>query len=959
MNKLIFRVISKAISLVLFCVWGFGTAHAEEIYFEVDPKSSFYFAGPGDQTTAPLLIELGEFDIGTNQIIYLSISGEGLGGVGAVFSASDKLLGPDNTQRVVDAIPAGKPFIMEDSCSPNGGNQSQDFPEDFLVRDQQLAVVVPEGAKYLFVSVADCWHADNTGGDDWSLLLVVPDPVQSSVPTRRLDKLRRGLNNGGNFAFSDNLEARYISESDIKTFLADGFTHIRQFLYADNFIEPYASPELAEESMDLLEEVVGRYISAGMAVSLTLTSGSADSQSTNFDFLGTEQGWTSYLEFSRNLAGRFAGFDPDYLFFEVFNEPTDVTGEGTDCQFEACAPPIWRENQRQWIAAVREEAPEHTILVSAADFSNYPALMRLIPYDEPNLVYLFHYYFPHIFTFPFGTEDKVELHYPACMPENSGVLDKVNNENELLATELYLSEDWNASRIAEDFKKIVAWRNTYQVALINNEFAAWSLSGGFEGPPAADNRLRWLRDVRFETEKAGIAWNVYSFNVYYKSVGAERNRGPWEPVVDNLAAVGARPWTADEPPCLNIPTNIADVVVESRAIGNSRFQQSNNLVRYEISNEGPDDAQISSFRVALETEGEISFVSTAQGDCVIQSESAVCDAGTLSPGDKKPIIVGFRGAESVSQTSARVTAHEKDTDVANNHLKNTWQTNPASPVVIDQRMSGSYFDPSHDGEGWILEILEPESNTSSVKSHTHAESSVPGKALLYWFTYGKQKNELMWLIGSGSISGDSIFFPNLSRASGPKFGPEFSPEQLELNEWGDLIMSFGSPDEALVYWNSRTVGFGASKLNASKLTALVSSDDGTPLADENPGYSGSWYDPSHNGEGWIIEMLEGSKVVIYWFTFDDNGDQIWLVGIGNIDKNKITADLLIPTSGTSFGGQFDPSEIELSDWGSIEITFHSCSQSTLSYDSDFQEFGSGTLNPIRLTSLHAINCTHN
>ena len=38
-------------------------------------------------------------------------------------------------------------------------------------------------------------------------------------------------------------------------------------------------------------------------------------------------------------------------------------------------------------------------------------------------------------------------------------------------------------------------------------------------------------------------------------------------------------------------------------------------------------------------------------------------------------------------------------------------------------------------------------------------------------------------------------------------------------------------------------------------------DPQPPLA----GLSGSWYDPDHNGEGYVLEVLADGRVVVYWF----------------------------------------------------------------------------------------------
>ena len=120
-------------------------------------------------------------------------------------------------------------------------------------------------------------------------------------------------------------------------------------------------------------------------------------------------------------------------------------------------------------------------------------------------------------------------------------------------------------------------------------------------------------------------------------------------------------------------------------------------------------------------------------------------------------------------------------------------------------------------------------------------------------------------------------------------------------------------------------------------------------------YSGAWYDPSHTGEGWLIEVLPGEVVQIFWFTYSETGAQMWLLGLGRVAGNSIVIDELFVTSGPSFGPDFEPDAVEPVLWGSLTMTFEGCNTASLQYESVLG-FGSGTLNPIRLTSLLDQHC---
>lgn len=122
------------------------------------------------------------------------------------------------------------------------------------------------------------------------------------------------------------------------------------------------------------------------------------------------------------------------------------------------------------------------------------------------------------------------------------------------------------------------------------------------------------------------------------------------------------------------------------------------------------------------------------------------------------------------------------------------------------------------------------------------------------------------------------------------------------------------------------------------------------------GHSGSWYDPSRDGEGFLLEVV-GEVVVAYWFTYDAEGGQQWVVGAGQITgSNQDTA--LVPvtvTSGAVFGDSFEPEDVLRSEWGSLRFEFSTCDTGRVDYESTVG-FGSGRILLTRLTQLRNSAC---
>jgi hypothetical protein len=125
------------------------------------------------------------------------------------------------------------------------------------------------------------------------------------------------------------------------------------------------------------------------------------------------------------------------------------------------------------------------------------------------------------------------------------------------------------------------------------------------------------------------------------------------------------------------------------------------------------------------------------------------------------------------------------------------------------------------------------------------------------------------------------------------------------------------------------------------------------------GASGQWYNPSRDGEGIFVEIIDsdgGQKISVAWFTYDENGNQMWLVGLADLqdDQTAVTIPVVV-TSGPKFGPDYDPAAMNRTPWGTLSLNFSTCSAGILSYASSVG-FGSGAINLIRLTSLTQVRC---
>ncbi len=120
-----------------------------------------------------------------------------------------------------------------------------------------------------------------------------------------------------------------------------------------------------------------------------------------------------------------------------------------------------------------------------------------------------------------------------------------------------------------------------------------------------------------------------------------------------------------------------------------------------------------------------------------------------------------------------------------------------------------------------------------------------------------------------------------------------------------------------------------------------------------PGISGSWYNRDQSGHGFVLEVLQGSKLNVYWYAYNLDGNQAWILGVGDIDGDQATVPVYI-TRGGRFGPDFDPETVErILDWGILSFEFDSCNSGTVTYD---VENGSGVLRIERLTAPAGLVC---
>ena len=261
----------------------------------------------------------------------------------------------------------------------------------------------------------------------------------------------------------------------------------------------------------------------------------------------------------------------------------------------------------------------------------------------------------------------------------------------------------------------------------------------------------------------------------------------------------------------------------------------------------------------------------------------------------------------------------------------------AESFEIQSGHSAMWYNPDRDGEGWMLEVLDK------------------ARANLYWFTYDDAGHQ-RWLTAMGEIDGARIVFPELLVTHGGRFGSDFDPEAVVHQPAGELIMTFEDCDNGKVSFQvfGQTGTIAIERFSSTMATTCAG--DTSERVQPQAALSGSWFDPARSGQGLGLQWLEDDTALLTWFTYNNQGHQQWMIGVGTLDDDdRLVFPELHTARGARFGAGFKPEDVEREEWGSLVLDLD-CAGGEFEYQSVLPEFGNGTQESRRLTELAGLEC---
>jgi endoglucanase len=351
----------------------------------------------------------------------------------------------------------------------------------------------------------------------------------SSVPASRLAHIRRGINLSEWFAqvwdsrgYTKEHFETWNTTTDIALIKSMGFDHVRLSINPQPMMDADRKQNGTAEYFGYLDAAVKMILDAGLAVEIDMHPDSDFKQKLAKESEPVER----FAGLWSMVAQHYAASDPDRVFFEILNEP------------EFRDPYRWYGVETKLAATIRRGAPRHTIIATGANWDDDDDLVFLEPLADPNVIYVFHFYEPHIFTHQGATWGAYYwrwlkgLHYPSS-PENAAQVAKdVPEAVDRMHVIRYGQDHWDASRIDSEINQAADWAKQHKVPLICNEFGVFR---NFSDPR---DRAAWIKDVRSSLEHHEIGWTMWDYSGSFGVV--RKNEGKAEPDEGLLKALGLK-----------------------------------------------------------------------------------------------------------------------------------------------------------------------------------------------------------------------------------------------------------------------------------------------------------------------------------------------------------------------------------------------------------------------------------
>gem|GEM_PF-7065993 len=263
----------------------------------------------------------------------------------------------------------------------------------------------------------------------------------------------------------------------------------------------------------------------------------------------------------------------------------------------------------------------------------------------------------------------------------------------------------------------------------------------------------------------------------------------------------------------------------------------------------------------------------------------------------------------------------------------------------------------------------PDQNGHGINVYMLAENRI----IVIWYVYDNEGNQI-WLLGVGTNDGTKATL-DVTIHDGAMFPPDFDSNDVNTVSWGQFELEFINCNAGLFKWKPRVDnGFIAGEINVIRLTnslGLSCSDAAIKVTEGKreeksslkaskfimqAAHSAIWYNPEKSGHGLNVYMLADNRIIVIWYVYDDQGNQVWLLGVGTHDGTKATLDVNI-ASGAMFPPHFNAEDVDLETWGQFTLEFSDCNNGLFKWlPVAGNGYTEGETNVIRLNQTLGLTC---
>ncbi|MDH3902790.1 MAG: DUF4331 domain-containing protein [Xanthomonadales bacterium] len=176
-----------------------------------------------------------------------------------------------------------------------------------------------------------------------------------------------------------------------------------------------------------------------------------------------------------------------------------------------------------------------------------------------------------------------------------------------------------------------------------------------------------------------------------------------------------------------------------------------------------------------------------------------------------PGVDGFAGNNvlaivvGIKNNSFPAGSGSTDTNGHPINVQKSWVVSENTGAVFNAGISGSWYNPNQDGQGWVIEMISA------------------NQFLFYFYGYDDVGNQL-WLLGlTDNIDGSTVTVDTL-RFSGMGFGGNFDPTSKSYESVGSTIFEFSDCSTATVSFTPSVSDLDGFVTSAERLSSIATLD---------------------------------------------------------------------------------------------------------------------------------------